>query len=192
MSMSHSSIHTLSKRIRILTTATLSTLALGFGLAASGTALAQESSAAAPPANMPHYGHPAGHGHNRHGKDRMMRRMLDAVHATPEQRERIHAIQKNTWENSRPLMQQRQELMQQRMQLLAATTIDPGALESLRGKQMAISDQLSRQMTQTQYEIAQVLTPEQRQQIYALMQKRMHHRMEHDGRGAMQRDMANP
>ena len=126
-----------------------------------------------------------GHGRMHQGMERMMEQMLDRVHATPEQRARIRAFQKNAWEHNRPLMEQMRSLRQQSMQLLSASTIDFGALENLRSKQMAIANQLSRQMTQTQYEIAQVLTPAQRQQAYTMMQERMKHRMDRNGHGPM-------
>jgi Spy/CpxP family protein refolding chaperone len=75
-------------------------------------------------------------------------------------------------------MEQMRGLMQQRMKLLAAPQIDRGALEALRDKQMALANQLSRDRTQTQYEMAQILTPKQRAKLYAMMEHRME-RMEH-------------
>ena len=162
--------------------AALSALALGLSLVA-GSAMAQSAPPPPPPAAGMQQSGPMGHGmqHGQehgwkhHGMDRMMQRMLDRVHATPEQRERIRGFQKSGMERSRPLMEQMRGLMQQRMQLLAAPTIDLGALENLRSKQMAVADQMSKNMTQTQYEIAEVLTPAQRQQMAHLMQERMQH-----------------
>lgn len=129
--------------------------------------------------------HGQAHGWKHHGMDRMMQRMLDRVHATPEQRERIRAFQKTGMEHNRPLTEQMRGLMQQRMQLLAAPSIDLGALENVRSQQMAVADQMSKNMTQTQYEVAQVLTPAQRQQMAHMMQERMHHGMQHGNPGDM-------
>ena len=176
---------------RIVSTGALGAFALGLSLVASTSALAQsDAPPAAPASGMMQHGGPMnhdmrsgdmGHGRMHQGMERMMEKMLDRVHATPEQRARIRAFQKNAWEHNRPLMEQMRSLRQQSMQLLSASTIDFGALENLRSKQMAIANQLSRQMTQTQYEIAQVLTPAQRQQAYTMMQERMKHRMDRNG-----------
>lgn len=148
-----------------------------------------------PPAPMaqggPGMGDKMGHcGPGKHG-ERGMQRMLAKAGVSPEQREKIRALQKQSWEKARPEMMQMRELMQQRMKLLAAPTIDRGALEALRDKQMALANQLSRDRTQTQYEMAQILTPEQRAKLYAMMEQRMermkHHRgpMGEPGKGPM-------
>ncbi|MDY0330143.1 MAG: Spy/CpxP family protein refolding chaperone [Thiomonas sp.] len=110
--------------------------------------------------------------------ERGIERMLSQVDVSPEQREKMRALQKQSWEKARPEMEQMRELMQQRMKLLAAPQIDRGALEALRDKQMALANQLSRNRTQTQYEMAQILSPEQRAKLYTLMENRMK-RMEH-------------
>ncbi len=170
--------------------AVLSALALGLSLVA-GSAMAQSAPPPTRPAAGMQQGCPMGHGlqHGQelgwkhHGMDRMMQRMLDRVHATPEQRERIRGFQKSGMESNRPLMEQMRGLMQQRMQLLAAPTIDLGALENLRSKQMTVADQMSKNMTQTQYEVALVLTPAQRQQMAHLMQERMQHQGKHGAMG---------
>lgn len=183
------SLHTTAHPSRfpqhLSTKAVLGALGLSLSLIA-GSALAQ-SEPSPPPAAPMQQGGPMGqgmqhgmpHGHEKawkhHGMDRTMQRMLDRVHATPEQRERIRGFQKSAMEHNRPLMEQMHDLTQQRMQLLAAPNIDFGALENLRSKQMAVADQISKTMTQTQYEVALVLTPAQRQQIAHMLQERMRH-----------------
>ena len=140
-----------------------------------------------PPAPMaqggPGMGGKMGHcGSGKHG-ERGMERMLSKAGVSPEQREKMRALQKQSWEKARPEMMQMRELMQQRMKLLAAPQIDRGALEALRDKQMALANQLSRDRTQTQYEMAQILTPEQRAKIYAMMEHRMERMKHHHGPG---------
>ena len=115
--------------------------------------------------------------------ERGMQRMLAKAGVSPEQREKMRALQKQAWEKARPEMEQMRGLMQQRMKLLAAPEIDRGALEALRDKQMALANQLSRDRTQTQYEMAQILTPEQRAKLYAMMEQRMERMKHHHGRG---------
>ena len=199
MSTSHASTRPLASTHplarRIVSPGALGAFVLGLGLIASTSALAQaDAPPAASAAGMMQHGSPMnhdmrsgdmGHGRMHQGMERMMQQMLDRVHATPEQRARIRAFQKSAWEHNRPLMEQMHNLRQQSMQLLSAPTIDFGELENLRSKQMAIANQLSRQMTQTQYEIAQVLTPAQRQQAYTMMHERMKHRMDRGGHGSM-------
>jgi len=156
---------------------------------ASHAALASAQTAPAP---MPQggaamRGQMADHGpgmRSSHG----MERMLTQAGVTPAQQEQLRALRKQAWEKTRPEMEQMRELMQQRMKLLAAPTIDRGALEAMRDKQMALANQLSRDRTQSQYEMAQILTPEQRAKLYAMMQQRMermrhHHGMGKDGHG---------
>jgi Spy/CpxP family protein refolding chaperone len=118
-----------------------------------------------------------------HGAARRMRTLLGRVHATPEQRERIRELRTTTIENNRSLMQQMRALRGDRMRLLAASTIDRGALETLRSKQMRLSEELSKNMSQMQYEIAEVLTPAQRQEIYRLLEERKQHCTRHGGYG---------
>jgi len=124
------------------------------------------------PAAM-HHCHGAKHG--RYG----MQRLLSAAGVTAQQREQMRALQKQSWDKMRPEIEQMRSLMQQRMKLLAAPTIDRGALEALRDKQMALADQISRERTQTQYEMAQILSAEQRAKLYALMQQRMERWQQH-------------
>lgn len=153
---------------------------------ASHAALA---SAQTPPPNAPMQhggsgmGGKMGHcGPGKHG-ERGMERMLSKADVTPAQQEQMRALRKKSWEQARPEMEQMRGLMQQRMKLLAAPTIDRGALEALRDKQMALANQLSRERTQTQFEMAQVLTPEQRAKLYAMMEQRMERMQHHRGHG---------
>ncbi len=156
-----------------------------FVTVASHAALA--SAQTAPPAPM-QQGGPAMHGsmgncgpgmRHRHG----MEHMLSKAGVTPAQQEQMRALRKQAWDKARPEMEQMHALMQQRMKLLAAPAIDRGALEALRDKQMALANQLSRERTQTQYEMAQILSPEQRAKLYAMMEQRMERMQHHRGPG---------
>ncbi|WP_197033152.1 Spy/CpxP family protein refolding chaperone [Thiomonas sp. FB-Cd] len=122
-----------------------------------------------------------------HGVGPRMQALLHRVHATPEQRERIRGLRNTMMENNRPLMQQMRTVRGDRMRLLAAPTIDRGALETMRGKQMRLSDELSKNINQMQYEIAEVLTPAQRQEIYRLIDERQQHCKKNGGYGPMRR-----
>ncbi len=123
-------------------------------------------------------GHDCGPGKMMHGREMMFKQLG----LTEQQRAQMREQRKASWEKMAPLRQQMRELMQQRMKLLAAPTIDRDALEALRGKQMALADQMSRLRTEAQVDMAQILTPEQRAKAYAMMERRMQ-RWQHHGPG---------
>lgn len=143
-------------------------------------ASAQTPPSAAAMRGGPGAGGTMGHGGPGQHRERGLERMLSAAGVSPQQREQMRTLQKQSWEKARPEMEQMRGLTQQRMKLLAAPTIDRGALEALRDKQMALANQLSRDRTQTQFEMAQILTPEQRAKLYSMMEQRggrwKHHR----------------
>lgn len=143
--------------------------------------------ASAQTAPMPQGG-PAMHGQMAdHGPD--MQRLLIQAGVTAAQQEQLRALRKQSREKLRPDMEQMRELMLQRMKLLAAPTIDRGALEALRDKQMALVNQISRVRTQTQYDMAQILTPEQRAKLYTMMQQRMERMQHHRGKDGHEHGM---
>jgi protein CpxP len=110
-------------------------------------------------------------------------RMLDRVGATDGQKAQIKAI----WVGLRPQFkathEQRAKLHQQITQAMTAPTIDPAAVEKLRQQSMQLMDRTSSVITQGLVETARVLTPEQRKQIAAEMQKDAEHRRAHFGEG---------
>ena len=171
--------------------------ALGIAGAALFVTLASHAALATaqtpPPAPGMQPGGPGMHGRMGHCGPGMrqhgMQRMLAEAGVTKAQQEQMQALRKQAWEKARPAMEQMHELMQKRMKLLAAPTIDRGALEALRDKQMALANQLSRDRTQTQYEMAQILTPEQRAKLYAMMEHRMQRMKHHRGPGMGGHDM---
>jgi Spy/CpxP family protein refolding chaperone len=58
------------------------------------------------------------------------------------------------------------------MQLLSQPQIDRGALEALRAKQSRAMDEISRRLTQSLADAAEVLTPEQRGKLAERMERR--------------------
>ncbi|MGC9162510.1 MAG: Spy/CpxP family protein refolding chaperone [Thiomonas sp.] len=163
--------------------------AAGVALVVTVASHAVLANAQTAPAPMPQggpamQGQMADHGPGLH-RDRGMQRMLTQAGVTAAQQEQLRALRKQSWEKLRPDMEQMRTLMQQRMKLLAAPTIDRGALEALRDKQMALVNQISQVRTQTQYEMAKILTPEQRAKLYTMMQQRMERMPHHGGMGPM-------
>jgi Spy/CpxP family protein refolding chaperone len=104
-------------------------------------------------------------------------RMLDGVKATPEQRDQIHKIADAAAADMKADLEAGRSLHEQGAKLFTAPTVDAGAAESLRQQMMAERDKGSRRMLQAMLDVANVLTPEQRQQIAERMAQR-HARME--------------
>ncbi|HVU50259.1 MAG TPA: Spy/CpxP family protein refolding chaperone [Polyangia bacterium] len=108
-----------------------------------------------------------------------MHKILDKVGATDAQKAQIKTI----WEGLRPqlktLHQQHAGLRQQITQAMTAPTIDAAAIEKLRQQSVAVMDKVSSVMTQGFVETARVLTPEQRKQAAAEIQKARENRRAH-------------
>ncbi len=116
------------------------------------------------------------HGHgDMHG---MMQahidKMLTAVDATPEQKERIKTILHKGFESMAPLHQKLADTHADLHKLITAPTIDRSALEQLRSARIADLDQASKTMVETIADAAEVLRPEQRAKLGALMAEHHH------------------
>ena len=99
-------------------------------------------------------------------------RLLDAVKATPEQKQRIQAIHDAAREDLRKLHDGSRDLRQQMMAALAAPTIHTARIEALRKQELARHDQASQRMQLAMIDAAKVLTPEQRAQLAERAQQR--------------------
>ncbi|MDB4983203.1 MAG: hypothetical protein JWM82_3955 [Myxococcales bacterium] len=106
-------------------------------------------------------------------------KMLDRVGATEAQRTQIKGI----WEGLRPQLKATHEehakLRQQVTQVMTAATIDPAAIEKLRQQSVQLMDKASTIISRGMVETARVLTPEQRKQIAAELQKEGENRRAH-------------
>lgn len=117
--------------------------------------------------------------------ERRMARVLDKVGATDAQKAQI----KTTWDGLRPelkaLHEQQAALKKQMAQVAAAPTIDTARVEQLRQQSVQLLDKSSVVLTRGLVATAQVLTPDQRKQVLAEIEKRHgHHGPKHDGDGA--------
>ncbi len=126
------------------------------------------------------------HGWRRHGGmdgekgarriERRIERLVRAVGATPEQKDRLVAIATAALADLRPLREQQRASRLRGMELLAAPTIDRAALEQVRVAQMQSADARSRRMVQAMADAAEVLTPEQRFKAAERIKRRMERR----------------
>jgi periplasmic protein CpxP/Spy len=95
----------------------------------------------------------------------MTDRALRAAEATPEQRQQVEAIVEKAFADHARFRQQHQSLKAEAVEILTADTIDRTRLEELRSRHLQIAQQGSRHFTAVLAEVADVLTPEQRQKL---------------------------
>ena len=114
---------------------------------------------------------PGPHGHGPM-MGRMIDHMLDSVNATEQQRAQVKEITQAAAADLKAQHEANRGLHEQMMQAFAQPTVDAGAVEALRQKQLAAHDQISKRMTQAMLDVSRVLTPEQRKTLADKMTKR--------------------
>ena len=95
----------------------------------------------------------------------MTDRALRAAEATPEQRQKIEAIVEKAFADHARFREQHQSLRGEAIEILTADTIDRARLEDLRARHLQAAQQGSRHFTDVLADVADVLTPEQRQKL---------------------------
>lgn len=157
------------------------------------TSAAQAEPAAAATASAPG-GYAHHHGHMKHGGSgpgahgmlplggRHLDRLLDQVKATDTQRTQIKVLAQSAQADLKPLRETERGLRQQTLALFGQAQVDAVAAEKLRQQCLASHDATSKRMLQFALDASKVLTPEQRADLVAKMQKR-HDRMKSRGQG---------
>jgi len=112
----------------------------------------------------------------------MVRMWLADVDVGEAQQKRIAEIMSATMRELAPLREKHREGREQAIAALAKPQVDRNALEAIRAQQLALADQMSRRLTQSMADVAEVLTPEQRAKVAERMQAR-HERFARRGRG---------
>jgi Spy/CpxP family protein refolding chaperone len=97
--------------------------------------------------------------------DRMVRHLAIEIDATAEQQEKLRSIVKATVKDLLPLRERSQAARQRARQLLTQPTIDRAAIEAFRAEHIAQMDAATKRLSQALADAADVLTPQQRQQI---------------------------
>lgn len=104
--------------------------------------------------------------------ERRVNRVLGAVDASTEQRQKVRSILEAAGNDLYPIRQQRMENRKQIAAALAAATIDRAKIESLRQEQLKLHDSASKRFTDALTEAAEVLTPAQRAELAKRMEQR--------------------
>ena len=104
--------------------------------------------------------------------DRMVDRLLDGVDATDAQRQQVKQIAQAAAKDVRAQLDAGKDEREQGRALFTAPKIDEAAIEALRRQAMARHEAVSRRVNQALVDAAQVLTPKQREQLAARMDKR--------------------
>lgn len=111
-------------------------------------------------------------------------RALQLAKATPEQRQQIRQIMQAARADIRALREASRNDRQQMRQQFIQPKVDAGAIEALRQKMLSQHDKVSLRHTKALIDAANVLTPEQRQQLGEMTKKRRdmmeRHRKERD------------
>jgi Spy/CpxP family protein refolding chaperone len=153
-------------RRRLTLTAALAASFVAGGLVLSGPmAMAQ---------NGMGHGEMAGHGDMHAMMGAHIAKMLAAVDATPDQKQRIQAILGGAMRSMSAMHEGLKGAHGELHRLLTAPVIDRGALEQLRAARIADLDRASRAMVSAMADAAEVLSPEQRAKLADVMAEHRH------------------
>jgi protein CpxP len=126
--------------------------------------------------------HHGWHGRGWHGEmdpqamqrraEAMVKWWLADIDASEAQQRKIADLVAATLSDLRPLRQQHFEARKQAIEILSKPEVDRAALEAIRAQEVALAEQLSRRITQSLADAAEVLTPEQRAKLAERIQSR--------------------
>jgi protein CpxP len=108
--------------------------------------------------------------------ERMLKHLYVEIDATDAQKQQLEPIVKQAAQELLPLREQIRAARRQALELLSAETIDRMAIERLRAQQIQLAESASKRLTVALTDVAEVLTPEQRQ---ALAERLRHRRRWH-------------
>jgi protein CpxP len=113
--------------------------------------------------------------------DRGVRHAAIELDATPEQQEKLRVIAKTAVRDLLPMREKAQTARTRAAELLTQPKVDRAAIEAFRAEQLALADAASKRFAQAVGDVAEVLTPEQRQKAHEWLQwrrgfwRRWHH-----------------
>jgi protein CpxP len=103
--------------------------------------------------------------------DRMLKHLYVEIDATDEQKQRLEPIVKQAVKDLLPVREKARAARAQALALLTGDTIDRGAIEALRAEQIQLAEQASKRLSQALADVAEVLTPAQRKDLAARIEK---------------------
>jgi protein CpxP len=109
---------------------------------------------------------------------RALKHFYVEIDATEAQKQKLDPIVRQAARDLLPLRETFHGGRQRAIDLLAAAAVDRNALEGLRSEQLQAAEAASRRLTQAIADVAEVLTPEQRQKLAEHVRQRRgwHHR----------------
>ncbi len=103
--------------------------------------------------------------------ERMLKHLYVEIDATDEQKQKLAPIVKQAAKDLLPLREKMQGARKQAVELLTGDTIDRAAIEALRAEHLQLAEQASRRIAQALADAAEVLTPTQRKELAARVEK---------------------
>ena len=97
--------------------------------------------------------------------------ILKSVDATEAQHEEVKAILGNSIDTLLPIAQNHRDYREELRAELTKPAIDRAALENIRESGVGLMDEVSREMIDTVAAVAEVLTPEQRQELLEMAER---------------------
>jgi Spy/CpxP family protein refolding chaperone len=103
--------------------------------------------------------------------DHMLKHLYVEIDATDEQKQKLAPIVKQAAKDLLPLREKMRGAHKQALELLTRDAIDRAAIEALRAEHLQLAEQASRRLAQALSDAAEVLTPVQRKEVVARMEK---------------------
>jgi len=104
----------------------------------------------------------------------MVDRALKKVDASEEQRAQIEAILEASFEEGMAMRGDHETMHVEIQSILTADTVDRSRLEALRAEKLEQAEKMSKLLTKTIGDVADVLTPEQRRELAEYAESRWH------------------
>lgn len=139
-------------------------LGLTFGAAAAhaGSGVGQHAGGHGP--------HGAGAGHVHEFMAERLKKALDAVNATADQKAKIKSTWDGVWPQLHTLHKEHTKLHGQLVEALDAPNLDGSKVEQLRSQSVQLMDRHSSLFTQGMLTTAQVLSPDQRKRLASVLE----------------------
>jgi Spy/CpxP family protein refolding chaperone len=99
--------------------------------------------------------------------ERRLKHLYVEIDATEEQKQRLEPIVKDTVRELAPLRRNLHAARGEALKLLSQDRVDAAALETLRARQIQLTDEASRRVTRALVDASEVLDPQQRRKLAA-------------------------